>query len=113
MSDTSKVARLPLTRARATKIVREIVEDSQRWAITVPYTHNQNWRELVNRRQIQFCLREGYVLEETATLDEFGNWRFHIARVCADLNIEIEVALESKGPQPRLFVLEIQGDEIR
>ena len=63
MSGTSKVTRLPLTRARATEIVREIVEDSQRWAITVPYTHNQNWRELVNRRQIQFCLREGYVLE--------------------------------------------------
>ena len=77
------------------------------------YEQNQNWRERVNRRQIQFCLREGYVLEETATLDEFGNWRFHIARVCAGLNIEIEVALESQGPKPRLFVLKIQGDEIR
>ncbi len=81
MSDTSNVAPLPLTRARAT--------------------------------EIQFCLREGYVLEEIATLDEFGNWRFHIARVCAGLNIEIEVALEPQGPHPRLFVLEIQGDEIR
>lgn len=113
MNDTSNVARLPLTRTRATEIVREIVEDSQRWAITVTYAHNQNWRGRVNRRQIQFCLREGYVLEETASLDEFGNWRFHIARVCAGLNIEIEVALESQGPKPRLFVLKIQGDEIR
>jgi len=113
MSDTSNIVRLPLTRARATEIVREIVEDSQRWAITVTYAHSQNWRERVNRRQIQFCLREGYVLEETATLDKFGNWRFHMARVCAGLNIEIEVALESQGPKPRLFVLRIQGDEIR
>jgi len=113
MNENTNVARFPLTRARATEIVREIVEDSRRWTITVTYEHNQNWRERVNRRQIQFCLREGYVLEETATLDEFGNWRFHIARVCAGLNIEIEVALESQGLKPRLFILEIQGDEIR
>jgi len=113
MTETSNVARLPLTRARATEIIREIAKDSQRWTITIAYSQNLNWRKLVNRRQIQFCLHEGYVLEETATLDEFGNWRFHIARVCAGLNIKIEVALESQGRQPRLYVLEIQGDEIR
>ncbi len=67
----------------------------------------------MNRRQIQFCLREGYVLEEFATLDEFGNWRFHMARVCSGLSIEIEVALESQGSSPRLFVLKIRGDEIK
>jgi hypothetical protein len=113
MTDNSNIVRLPLTRVRATEIVRELVEESHRWAIIVPYVNNQGWRRLVNRRQVQFCLREGYVLEEFATLDEFGNWRFHMARVCSGLNIEIEVALESQGSFPGLFVLNIQGDEVK
>jgi len=81
--------------------------------ITMTYAQNQTWRELVNRRQIQLCLSKGYILENTANMDRFGNWRFHIVRVCAGMNIKIEVALESQGRQPRLFVLDIQGDEIR
>jgi len=102
-----------LTRVRATEIVREIAKESQRWMITMTYSQNQIWRELVNRRQIQLCLSEGYVLEHTADMDRFENWRFHIVRVCAGMNIKIEVALESQGRRPRLFVLDIQGDEIR
>jgi len=81
--------------------------------ITMTYAQNQAWRKLINRRQIPLCLSEGYILENTANMDKFGSWRFNIVRVCAGMNIKIDVALESQGQQPRLFVLDIQGDEIR
>jgi hypothetical protein len=108
----SHVTPFPLTRARATEIVREIAKDSSRWSINVPYRDTQKWRGLVNRRQVEWCLLDGYVLQERAELDEHGNWRFNIARVCAGMNVVIEVALQNGPALPRLFVTGIQGDEI-
>ena len=70
MNHSSNITRIPLTRVRATEIVREIAKESQRWMITMTYSQNQIWRELVNRRQIQLCLSEGYVLEHTADMDQ-------------------------------------------
>lgn len=106
------VTPLPLTRARATEIVRELARDSARWSINVSYATNQNWRALVNRRQVERCLLDGYVLQERAQLDEYDNWRFSIGRVCAGVNVVIEVALERKVAIPKLFVIGIKGDEI-
>ena len=110
-SSGSNVVPLPLTRARATDIVRQIAKTA-RWSVIVPYTPAQPWRQLVNRRQVALCLLEGYVLEEHTSLDEHGNWRFHIGRVCAGLNVVIEVALENTPALPRLFVIGIEGDQI-
>jgi hypothetical protein len=103
---------LPLTRARATAIVREVAKDSGRWSINVKYEPTHEWRRLVNRRQVEACLEEGYVLDETVHLDEFGNWRFRIGRVCAGLDVTIEVAVENGPPLPRLYVVAIKGDQI-
>lgn len=112
MPEDRKVVPLPLTRAQATERVREIAKDSRRWAITMPYGKKEAWRRAVNQRQVDLCLREGYVLDEHARLDEHGHWRFRIARVCAGLDIEIDVALEREGASPRLFVVGIRGDRI-
>lgn len=107
-----KISRLPLSRERITEIVRDIARDS-RWVPLPGYSEKQDWRKAVNNRQIQLCLAEGYVLEEHATLDEHGHWIFHIARVCAGLNIVLHVALESNLRKPRLFVLGIDGEHIK
>jgi hypothetical protein len=106
------VVRLPPTRERLTEFVREIGLDSTRWSIAVPYKSGQDWRKLVNRRQIELCLRDGYILDARATQDAHGNWAFRIARVCAGLDVVIDVVLESREQLPRLFVISIQGDQI-
>lgn len=103
---------LPLTRERATEIVRDIAQDSKRWSILIDYKVSESWRGLVNRRQIGLCLKEGYVLENKADKDEHGYWRFKIARVCAGMNVVIDVALEAEGSRPHLRVLAIDGDRI-
>lgn len=113
LDKTLEVTRLPLTRERASAIVRDIADDSSRWAIAMPYDQPQQWRELVNRRQIALCIRDGYILENHARLDPYGNWRFQIARVCGGLHIVIDVALESEVLLPKLFVVGIRGDEIQ
>jgi hypothetical protein len=103
---------LPLSRSRATEIVREIAKNSDRWSINVQYEPTQAWRMLVNRRQVELCLLEGYILDDRATLDAYDNWRFKIARVCGGLNVVIEVALQRTQVMPRLFVIAIKGDQI-
>lgn len=105
-----KVILLPLTRERATELVRDI-EKADRWISTVKYEDKEAWRTAVNRRQIGLCLREGYVLDDRATLDEHGYWRFQIAQVCSGLHVKLDVALE-RTPEPRLFVVHITGDVI-
>jgi hypothetical protein len=57
-------------------------------------------------------LLDGYVREEKAWLDEHDNWRFSIGRVCGGISVVIHVALQRSAPMPRLFVIDIQGDEI-
>jgi hypothetical protein len=106
------VVPIPLSRARATEVVREIAKDSARWSVHIQYPAIHDWRRIVNRRQIQACLLEGWVMEDRASIDEHGNWRFRIARVCAGLDVVIDVALERNANLPRLFVVGITGDEI-
>lgn len=108
----SKVVPLPLSRERATEIIREIARDSRRWSIVIPYKDPDLWRGFVNRRHIERILREGYVLQEHAELDDKGNWTCQIARVCAGMNVVIDVAFESEGRRPSLFVLKINGSRI-
>jgi hypothetical protein len=103
---------MPLTRSRATEIVREIALDSKRWTITVQYKDTQKWRGLVNRRQVEWCLQDGYVLEDKIPLHESGYWVFTLGRVCAGLDVVVEVAVENGPPLPKLFVTRITGDEI-
>jgi hypothetical protein len=111
LATTSNVVPLPLSRARATEIVKEIAK-TDRWSINIPYSPKQIWRQLVNRRQVELCLLEGWILEDHARLDEHDNWRFSIARVCAGLNVVIEVALQRSPVLPRLYVIAIKGDQI-
>lgn len=112
MTQPDPVATLPLSRSRATEIVREIAKTSVRWSINIPYKPTEEWRRLVNRRQVELCLQEGYVLDERATLDEHDNWRFKMARVCGGLSVVIDVALERAPVVPKLFVVAIKGDQI-
>lgn len=76
------------------------------------YETGQDWRKLVNRRQVELCLKEGYILETHGALDTYGNWTFRMARVCAGLDVVIGVALEPKPLRPRLYVVSIKGDHI-
>jgi len=108
---SGEVVPLPLTRSRATEIVKEIAK-TDRWSINIKYEPTQTWRRLVNRRQVELCLLEGYILDERAALDEYGNWRFEIARVCAGLHVVIDVALQRAPVLPKLFVVGIKGDQI-
>ena len=112
MEQRPKVVQLPLTRAQATERMREIAKDSQRWSIVRSYAHTQEWRKLVNRRQVALCLEEGWILQDRINADQHGWWRFSVARVCAGLDVVIEVAMEDGVPNPRLVVVGISGDEI-
>ena len=107
----ARIAVLPLTRSRATDIVREVAR-AGRWSINVQYRPTEEWRRLVNRRQIESCLLEGYVLDDKAELDDNDNWRFQIARVCGGLNVVVDVALQRSAALPRLYVIAIKGDQI-
>ena len=108
-----KVIPMPPTKARLTEIVREIAKSQPpRWSIVNRYEPTQDWRKVVNSRQVLLCLEEGYVLDERASLDSHDNWEFQIARVCAGLNVIITCVLERAPPIPRLFVREIKGDQI-
>ena len=78
----------------------------------LPYGQNHDWRRQVNRGQIELCLHDGYVLDERAAVDQHGNWAFKIARVCAGLDVVIDVVLEPHFPGARLFVVGISGDQI-
>jgi hypothetical protein len=101
---------LPLSRARATAIVQEIAKDSGRWSINMPLGAGTGWRQLVNRRHISLCLREGLVQDEFATLDEHDCWRFEMERMCGGLYVRLEVALERSPAIPKLFVIGITGE---
>ena len=68
---------------------------------------------MVNRRSIELCLKSGYILEDRTEVDEYGNFRFSIRRVCAGVHVVLDVALESEGILPKLFVLAIDGDKIQ
>lgn len=109
----SNVVPMPPRRERLTETVREIAADDARWFLIVQPDGRKGvtWNWLVNRRTVSLCLKDGYVLDEHATRDEHGNWRFQIARVCAGLNVTITVALESKGALPKLYVLTINGED--
>jgi hypothetical protein len=97
---------MPLSRERATEVVRDIAKDSSRWVMLREYSAQEDWRKRVNARQVQLCLAEGYVLDDRATMDEHGHWRFRIARVCAGVNVVLDLALESETVRrPKLFVL--------
>lgn len=108
----AKVVRLPLSRERITDLVREIVE-AGRVVIAVDVTDGKSpFRLGITTRTVDLCLREGYVIDEHARADEFGNWRIQIGRVCAGLDVLIDVAVEDKMLAPRLFVTAIRGDVI-
>lgn len=108
-----KVTRMPLSRERATEVVRHVAKDSSRWVLLKPYSAQEDWRRTVNARQVQRCLADGYVLDDRATLDEHSQWRFRIARVCAGVNVVLDVALESETvKKPRLFVLGIDDESM-
>jgi hypothetical protein len=107
----SNVVPLPLSRERLTEIVREIATDDARWFLVVKPDGSKGvtWNWLVNRRQVQLCLKEGYVLDERAARDEHGFWRFRITGVFAGLHVTLDVALESQGALPKLYVVTING----
>jgi hypothetical protein len=112
MIHSDSVVPLPLSRLRVTEIVREIAAISARWSINVTFEDTAEWRRLVNRRQVERCLQDGEVLEERATLDEYGYWRFRMSRVCGGLSVVIEVAIEHGPAIPKLFVIGVKGDQI-
>jgi hypothetical protein len=106
------VVPIPPRREALTELVREIAADDTRWFLIVQPDGRGGvtWNYLVNRRTVLLCLSEGYVLDDHATRDKEGNWRFRIARVCAGVNVTIECALEANRVQPRLYVLTINGE---
>jgi len=110
--ESHNVVTLPLTKERLTDIAREIGKDSERWPVIIPYGEDQNWQQSVNRRQIELCLREGYVVEKRVTADKHGYWRFNLVRVCSGMHVQIEVALEPDGPERKLIVIGVKGDRI-
>jgi hypothetical protein len=106
-----KVSVLPLPRQRATERVREAVE-AGRWSIPSHEGLAPGYKWLVQHRQIELCLREGYILDDYAKLDEHGYWVFRIARVCAGVDVVIHVAMENVAVAPHVIVVKITGDVI-
>jgi hypothetical protein len=106
------VTRMPLSRERLTDIIREIGKDSERWPVAISYEKWQLWRHIVNRRQIELCLLEGWILQDKVTPDENGYWCFQVTRVCSGFNVVIEVALEPDRANRKLIVTGISGDRI-
>jgi hypothetical protein len=112
MIEPVKVTPLPLSKIRITAIIREIASDSARWSINVAAADLHATRHLVNKRQVERCLLDGYVIEEYATLDEHDNWRCSVGRVCGGVHVNIEVAVERSPALPKLFVIAIKGEQI-
>jgi len=107
-----KVVPIPITREKGTEIVREIAKDSRRWPILLEYSERQEWFQIVNRRQIELCLKEGYILEDKSTVNDHGHHEFSIVRVCAGLNVKIKVAIDTDSVEPKAYVIGIDGDRI-
>jgi hypothetical protein len=108
----SNVVTLPPSRERLTDIVKAIAAESNRWSINAVLPTDQGGRSMVNRRQVELCLKEGYVCDERASIDRHGNWQFEMARVCAGLDVRIDVVVESAPSVPKLFVIAVRGDQI-
>jgi len=112
MIEPAKVTPLPPNKIRITAIIREIASDSARWSINVPAEDWQAIRHLVNKRQVERCLLDGFVIEDHAWLDEHDNWRCSVGRVCGGVFVGIEVAVRRSPALPKLFVIAIKGEQI-
>lgn len=99
----------PLSRARATEIVRDAVA-AGRYSITMMHSAD-SFPPAVLSRQIDRVLRDGQILEETVEYDGKGYYQFRMLRVCAGMSVEIDVALEAMKTIPHLFVTRVRGDD--
>lgn len=108
---TPNVTVLPLTRERASDLVKEIVK-AGRWSFPSHEQLAHGWKWLVTNGQVRQCLTDGYILDDRAKLDKYGNWTFRIGRVCAGMNVVITVAIERETEAPNLYVTEITGNTI-
>jgi hypothetical protein len=113
VASEQRVQQIPPTRERLTDIVREIAAASSRWSLNAAVPTTIDGRSIVNRRQVELCLREGYILDERASTDRHGNWKFEMARVCAGLDVTIDVVVESAPALPCLYVIAIRGEQIQ
>jgi hypothetical protein len=100
----------PMSRARATEIVREVVK-AGRASIMVMHA-GATKGAVPNSRQIDSVLRDGQILEDHVEFDGRSYYRFRMLRVCAGTSVEVEVALEALASLPRLFVTRAKGDAI-
>ena len=107
-TEPQKVSLLPLPRARATAIVREVVE-AGRWSlITQGLPQGKNSRQ-VFLREIENVLKDGQMIEDSAEADEHDCFRFSMVRVCAGASVTVDVALEGAKALPNLYVLRATG----
>ena len=99
----------PVPSSELIELVREIGRDSSRWGVLKQYSENQEWRRITNRREIEFCLKQGHILEKQVSRDEHGCFRFKIQRVTSGRLVVIDVALDDVGDQPRIYVLDVES----
>jgi hypothetical protein len=107
-TNPQNVSLMPLPRARATAIVREVVE-AGRWSLITQGTRQgQNSRQ-VFLREVENVLKDGQMIDDVAEADEHNCYRFEMVRVCAGVSVTIDVALEGDSTLPNLFVLRATG----
>jgi hypothetical protein len=101
-----KIIHMPIAKARAKDMVRDILDAGRRSIVT----QGSGGRQRITSRQIDTVLRTGWIEQDHVHADEHGNYRFEMVGFCAGAGVRLEVAMEAAPALPRLFVIRAQGD---
>lgn len=85
------VAPFPMSADAALRIIREAAADSGCYTIPDPPVSGE-WYRLVNRRQVEWCLREGGLMGRPV-IDEQGSLRATLERFSAGVVVRVDVVL--------------------
>lgn len=92
------------------RLLREAADDSEKLVYVKGFSENEDWYRLVTVGQVLRCLREGEVTE-TPSLDDEGNWRCSLYKLCGGVRVYVEVALRLKADRSldRAYVLNVNN----
>ncbi len=88
------VVPLPMRRATALKLVRELVRDTDN-IVLLPHARKRMKKRSINNRQIEICLRLG-IIREGPFMNQHGNWQVTMERLAAGEEMKLAVAIEEE-----------------
>jgi len=76
----------------ALKMIRQLATDSDR-IVVVPHAKKRQIERSITRRQIEVCVRSGYI-DEGPSLNEHGNWQVTMRCYSAGEELACVVAID-------------------